>query len=60
MLNMKVLERKEFRERERTNREQIENRYTEILWFGYEDLRPHTKALDGYIFTIFLDGYNET
>jgi hypothetical protein len=47
---MKVLERKEFRE----------SRNKEIPWFGHEDLRPHTKALDGYIFTIFLDGYNET
>jgi hypothetical protein len=56
MSNMKVLERKEFRERERTNK----NRYTEIPWFGHEDLRPYTKALDGYIFTIFLDSYNET
>jgi hypothetical protein len=54
---MKVLERREFRERERTNREQI---HTEIPWFGHEDLRPHTKTLGGYIFTIFLDGYNET
>jgi hypothetical protein len=24
----------------------------EIPWFGHEDLHPHTKALDGYIFTI--------
>ena len=23
-----------------------------ILWFGHKDLHPHTKALDGYIFTI--------
>ncbi len=57
---MRVLERKEFRERERTNnlekeREQTENRHTQILWFGHEDLRPHTKVLDGYIFTIILD-----
>ena len=50
MSNMKVLERKEFRE----------SRNKEIPWFGHEDLRSHTKALDGYIFTIFLDGYNET
>ena len=57
MSNMKVLEGKEFRERER---EQTKNKYTEIPWFGHEDLRPHTKALDDYIFTIFLDCYNET
>ncbi len=23
-----------------------------IPWFGYEDLHPHTKAIDDYIFTI--------
>ncbi len=55
MSNMKVLERKEFRKRERTNREQI-HKDTVV----HEDLRPHTKALDGYIFTIFLDSYNKT
>jgi hypothetical protein len=53
---MKLLEKKSLEK----EREQTENRYTEIPWFGHEDLRPHTKALDGYIFTIFLDGYNET
>jgi hypothetical protein len=42
------------------------NRHKEIPWFDHEDLRSHTKALDGYIFTIILDlpnlldSYNET
>ena len=52
MSNMKVLERKEFRERERTNTQ----RYRGSVMKTY----VHTKALDGYIFTIFLDCYNET
>jgi hypothetical protein len=56
MSNIKVLKEKSLEK----EREQTENRYTKILWFGHENLRPYTKALDGYIFTIFLDSYNET
>ena len=32
--------------------ESRESRNKEIPWFGHEDLYAHTKALDGYIFTI--------
>ena len=31
----------------------------EIPWFSYEDLHLHTKAFDGYIFTIYYCDYNE-
>jgi hypothetical protein len=53
MLNTRVLERKEFRERDK------QNRHKKIPWFSHENLRPHTKAFDGYIFIIILHCYNE-
>ena len=38
--------------------EQTQNTHIKIPWFGNEDLRSHTKAIDGYIFSIIINVLN--